>query len=76
MTVGADDFAFRDLRDDRGPGPSDQLTPNREFFVAQVVEVQDNWICLAAVNARVCREVFDEKPKALGLKLLLLALVT
>jgi hypothetical protein len=58
MTVGAADFAFGDLRkdgfpDEAAPSHGRDVTP----FVAKVVELQNDRIALAAISARVGRQV-------------------
>jgi len=54
MTVGASDLAFRDLREDRFPDESGtrhsgDVTP----FVPEVIELKNDRIALAAINARM-----------------------
>jgi hypothetical protein len=61
VAVTAHDLAFVDLREDVGPRIVRELGPDVEALVAKVVELENDWVGLPAVDARVLREVLEEK---------------
>jgi len=60
MAVRADDLALRDLIEDALPAPIRQRLGDVEQFVAEVVELQNDCIGLAAVNTRMASEILDQ----------------
>src|SRR5437763_864432 len=66
MTVGADDVALLDLGADRGPRPSEHVA-DVGHLVTQVVELEHDRVCLAAVDAAMASQVLqDERLVALA----------
>ena len=65
MTVGATHGAFIDLAPDGRSGlPSEHLSNGPEFVLwINVIEVENDWIRFAAVNARVSQQVLVDKVK-------------
>jgi hypothetical protein len=61
VAVTADDLALLDLGEDVGPRIVRELGSDVEALVAKVVELQHDWVGLAAVDARMLREVLEEK---------------
>jgi hypothetical protein len=59
MTVGADDFALSDLIQNFLPIPTCELVRDFEALIPEVIELEDQWIRLAAVRARICSEELD-----------------
>jgi hypothetical protein len=59
VAVPADDLTFLDLSEDRFPWVVRELAADRERLVAQVIELEDDGIRLAAIDARVCSEVLE-----------------
>src|SRR5882672_12557756 len=61
MTVGAPDRALVDLRFDPGPSPtSSRVCGYVGHLLGDVVELEHHDVGLAAVNARVLTEIFDD----------------
>ena len=72
MAVRADDLALLDLGEDRLPLLLDERRADVEQLVAQMVEIEDHRVRLAAVDARVGLEELDQVQRALEAELLLL----
>ncbi len=60
MTVCTNDVACGDLVEDRLPVAVADAFGDVETLVSEVVELEDEWIRLAAVNARPLAEEVDE----------------
>ena len=61
MAVGAPDLALVDLRFDPGPSPtSSRVCGYVGHLLGDVVELEHHDVGLAAVNARVLTEIFDD----------------
>ena len=71
MAVGADHLALCDLVEDAPPAPVGERGGDVEGLVSEVVELEDDRVGLAAVDAGVGAEVLDEIRRALERKLLL-----
>ena len=65
MTVRANDFALRDLFEDRLPARLDEPRADFEILVAEVIEVQHHRVGLPAVSARMSLEVVDQELRSL-----------
>ncbi|HET8863806.1 MAG TPA: hypothetical protein VFM94_11220 [Solirubrobacterales bacterium] len=66
MAIGADDLTLRHLLEYRLPWPLADPGADRELLVPQMVELQDDGICLSAVDARVLSKKGDEIGQTLG----------
>jgi hypothetical protein len=64
VAVPADDLAFLDLGKDRFPPVVRHLLRDVEVLVAEMVELENDRIGFAAVDARVVREVLEEQSGA------------
>jgi hypothetical protein len=53
VAIRADDLALLDLGQDSLPAAAAQALRDVEALVAQVIELQYEWIALAAVDARM-----------------------
>lgn len=53
MAIGADDLTLRHLLENRFPWSLADPGADRELLVSQMVELQDDGICLSAVDTRV-----------------------
>ncbi len=60
MTVSTNDVAFRHLCQDALPVPISQPLSDAESLARDVVELKDQRITFAAVDARIRSEEFDE----------------
>jgi hypothetical protein len=65
MAIGADDLALLDLGEDIGPDAVPKRGPDRERLVAEVIELEDQWIRLPAVDTRMSGEVIEQQLHAL-----------
>jgi hypothetical protein len=54
VTICTNDLALGDLVEDGLPASPADARGDREFLVADVIELEDDRVGLAAVNARVC----------------------
>jgi hypothetical protein len=61
MAVSADHLALGDLVQDVLPPSATQLETDRECFVAEVVELEDNGVSLSAVDAGIARKEVDQE---------------
>jgi hypothetical protein len=59
MTVGAHDLALGDLFKHAFPAAISKAGADVETFVAEMVELEHQWVRLTAVDARVCAEELD-----------------
>lgn len=59
MTVGADDFALRNLLQDALPIPLGQAPADVKALGADVIKLEDERVTLPAVNARIGLEVVE-----------------
>jgi hypothetical protein len=65
VAIRADDVALGDLLEDALPAPAGQVAADVEDFVPQVVELEDDGISFAAVEAWVRKEELEQVPRAL-----------
>lgn len=59
MAVGADHLAFRDLVKDAPPASVRQRLGHVERLVAKMVDLEDDRIALAAIDAGMRAEILD-----------------
>lgn len=69
MAIRAHDLALLNFSEYYIPWPVLKVLPDVETLVAQVVEIEDHGIGLAAVDARVTLEVFDQVRSAVDASL-------
>jgi hypothetical protein len=65
MAVRANHIALRDLIKDRSPAPPADASGDIKFLLAEMIELEDDRIGLAAVGAWMCTEVVNEKRRPL-----------
>jgi hypothetical protein len=56
MTVRTNDIALCDLVEQRLPAASAKARGDAELLVGEMIELQDEWIALATVDARALTE--------------------
>lgn len=66
MTVCTNDVALGHLVEDALPSPVSKPLPDAEFLVSKVIELKDDWIALAAVDAGVLAQVRHQVLDAVG----------
>jgi hypothetical protein len=66
MTVCTNDLALVDLGEDSVPGAVSEALGYAEGLLSEVVELEDQWVRLAAVRAGMLAEVVEEIGGALG----------
>jgi hypothetical protein len=60
VAIAAHDLAFLYLLEDALPVSVRQSTADIEFLIGQVVELEDDWVGFAAVDARMAGEELDQ----------------
>jgi hypothetical protein len=73
MTVRTNDIALCDLVEQRLPAASAKARGDAELLVGEMIELQDEWIVLATVDARSLTEQSDQIVGTVGCELLFAA---